>query len=101
MYTGDTHTFTCHAAGVSAPVISYYFNATLITTGVSDRVLTLTNVTNDANTGPYQCFADNVHAYRSALWVVTVRDPCELLCTSVAFTTSMLCIIIYVYHEPQ
>ena len=30
-----------------------------------------------ANTGPYQCFADNVRADSSALWVVTVRDPSE------------------------
>ena len=77
LYTGDTGTFTCGATGVPAPTISYYFNAALITTGVSDGVLTLTGVTNDANTGPYQCFADNVRADSSALWVVTVRDPCE------------------------
>ena len=57
-------------------MISYYFNATLITSGVSNGVLTLNNVTT-ANAGPYQCFADNVRADHSALWVVTVRDPCE------------------------
>ena len=78
LYTGDIHTFTCGASGVPAPTISYYFNAILITTGVSDGVLTLTGVTNDANTGPYQCFADNVHPDSSPLWVVTVRDPGEL-----------------------
>ena len=76
LYTGDTHTFTCVATGFPAPVISYYFNATLITTGVNNGVLTLTSVT-AANTGPYQCFADNVRADSSALWVVTVRDPSE------------------------
>ena len=90
MYTGDTQTFTCGASGIPAPTISYYFNATLITTGVSDGVLTLTSVTNDANTGPYQCFADNVWSDSSALWTITVRDPGELLCTSVVFTTSIL-----------
>ena len=57
-------------------MISYYFNATRITTGVSDGILTLTSVT-AANTGPYQCFANNVRADHSALWVVTVRDPSE------------------------
>ena len=75
-YTGDTHTLECGATGFPAPVISYYFNATLITTGVSDGVLTFTSVT-ATNTGPYQCFADNVRADSSALWVVTVRDPSE------------------------
>ena len=77
MYTGDTQTFTCGVSGVPAPTISYYFNAALITTGVSNGVLTLTNVTNDANTGPYQCFAENVRADSSPLWVVTVREPRE------------------------
>ena len=76
MYTGDTHTFTCGATGFPTPVISYYFNATLITTGVNNGALTLTSVT-AANTGPYQCFAHNVRADHSALWVVTVRDPSE------------------------
>ena len=76
LYAGDYHTFTCDVTGIPAPTISYYFNATLITTGVSDGVLTLTGVTNDANTGPYQCFADNVGG-NSSFWVVTVRDPCE------------------------
>ena len=76
MYTGDYHTFACGVTGIPAPIISYYFNATLITTGVSDGVLTLTGVTNDANTGPYQCFADNVGG-SSSFWPVTVRDPCE------------------------
>ena len=36
----------------------------------------MTSVT-AANTGPYQCFADNVRADSSALWVITVRDPGE------------------------
>ena len=91
MYTGDNRTFACGAAGVPAPTISYYFNATLITTGVSDGVLTLTGVTNDANTGPYQCFADNVHADSSPLWVVTVRDPGELSCTSCLCYIDAIC----------
>ena len=75
-YTGDTETLECSATGFPAPVISYYFNASLITSGVSNGVLTLNNVTT-ANAGPYQCFADNVRADQSALWIVTVRDPCE------------------------
>ena len=75
-YIGDTHTLECGTTGFPAPVISYYFNATLITTGVTNGVLTLTSVTT-ADTGPYQCFADNVRADSSALWVVTVRDPGE------------------------
>ena len=75
-YTGDTETLECSATGFPAPVISYYFNATLITSGVSNGVLTLDSV-GAANAGPYQCFADNVHADQSALWIVTVRDPCE------------------------
>ena len=71
-------------------MISYYFNATQITTG---GALTLTGVT-AANTGPYQCFADNVRADSSALWVVTVRDPsecCIKLCTKhcVEFTENI------------
>ena len=37
----------------------------------------MTDVTDAANTGPYQCFADNVRADSSALWVITVRDPCK------------------------
>ena len=57
-------------------MISYYFNATLITTGVSNGELTLTSVT-AANTGPYQCFADNVRADSSALWIIRVRNPSE------------------------
>ena len=76
MYTGDTFTFACDATGFPTPVISYYFNATQITTGVNNGALTLIGVT-PANTGPYQCFADNVRADSSALWVVTVRDPSE------------------------
>ena len=75
-YIGDTETLECGATGFPAPVISYYFNAILITTGVSNGVLTLTGLT-VADTGPYQCFADNVRADSSALWVVTVRDPGE------------------------
>ena len=77
LYTGDTHTLKCEASGFPTPVISYYFNATLITTGVTDGALTLTGVTAANNAGPYQCFADNVRVDSSALWVVTVRDPCE------------------------
>ena len=75
-YTGDTDTLECSATGFPAPVITYYFNATPITSGVSNGVLTLENV-GAGNVGPYQCFADNVRADQSALWVVTVRDPCE------------------------
>ena len=75
-YTGDTHTLECGATGFPLPEIFYYFNATRITTGVSNGVLTLTSVT-AANTGPYQCFADNVRADVSKLWVITVRDPGE------------------------
>ena len=62
-------------------MISYYFNATNITTGVpgvtvNNGTLTIANVTHD-NTGPYQCFANNVRPISSPLWVVTVRDPGE------------------------
>ena len=73
----------CGATGVPAPIISYYFNATLITTGVSNGELTLASVTHD-NTGPYQCFADNVHPISSPLWVVTVRDPGEFYIPTIA-----------------
>ena len=79
----------CEASGFPAPVISYYFNATRITTGVSDDGLTLTSVTAANNAGPYQCFADNVRADSSALWVITVRDPCECY---VYIPTLVLCI---------
>ena len=75
-YTGETHTLQCGVTGFPAPFISYYFNATLITTGVSNGALTLTSVT-AANTGPYQCFADNVRADSSALWIIRVREPGE------------------------
>jgi len=77
LYTGDDHTFQCVTVGNPSPVVSYYFNATRITSGVSNGVLTLTGVSDASNTGPYQCFADNVRADSSALWVVTVRDPSE------------------------
>ena len=72
--TGENHTLQCTAIGSPAPVISYYFNATLITSGVSNGsgVLTLTNVTT-ANTGPYQCFGDNVRAETSPLWTIIVN----------------------------
>ena len=78
----------CSATGVPAPVISYFFNATNITTGVdgvtvSNGELTLANMTH-ANTGPYQCFANNVRAISSALWVVIVRDPGECLCNELS-----------------
>ena len=43
---------------------------------VSDGALTIASVT-DANTGAYQCFANNVRAISSALWIVTVREPGE------------------------
>ena len=43
---------------------------------VSNGELTVANMTH-ANTGPYQCFANNVRPNYSALWVVTVRDPGE------------------------
>ena len=71
----------CSATGVPAPIISYFFNATNITTGVdgvtvSNGELTVTSMTH-ANTGPYQCFANNVRAISSPLWVVTIRDPGE------------------------
>ena len=76
LYYGDNHTLKCEATGFPAPVISYYFNANLLTTGV----LTLTNVY-VYDTGAYQCFADNDHGDSSALWVVRVRYPgkCYLL----------------------
>ena len=45
---------------------------------VSNGELTVTSTTH-ANTGPYQCFANNVRSISSALWVVTVRDPGECL----------------------
>ena len=66
----------CGVTGIPASVISYYFNATLITTGVSNGALTIASVTH-ANTGLYQCFADNVRPIRSPLWIVTVRNPGE------------------------
>jgi len=78
LYTGDDNAFQCLAVGHPPPVVSYYFNATSITSGVSnDGILTLTNVSDATNTGPYQCFADNVRADSSAVWVVSVRDPRE------------------------
>ena len=43
---------------------------------MNNGTLTIASVTHD-NTGPYQCFADNIRAIRSTLWVVTVRDPGE------------------------
>ena len=81
VYTSDPYTVQCGATGVPTPVIYYFFNATNITTGVpgitvSNGTLTIASVTHD-NTGPYQCFADNIRAIRSTLWVVTVRDPGE------------------------
>ena len=76
VYTGDPYTVQCGVTGVPAPVISYYFNATLITTGVSNGTLTIPSVSYN-NMGPYQCFADNVHPDISPLWVVTVRDRGE------------------------
>ena len=81
VYTGDSYTVQCGATGVPAPVIYYFFNATNIVTGVSGvtvnyGVLTLASTTH-ANTGPYQCFANNIRAISSALWVVTIRDPGE------------------------
>ena len=76
----ENHTLQCTATGFPAPMISYYFNATLITSGVSNGVLTLTNVTT-ANTGPYQCFADNVRAETSPLWIIYVNPgECQILC---------------------
>ena len=78
LYTGDDYTLNCGATGFPAPMISYYFNATLISTGV-----TLTSVT-AANTGPYQCFADNVRADSSALWIIRVREPGECYVSCVA-----------------
>ena len=79
VYTGDPYTVQCSATGVPAPVIFYYFNATNITTGVpgvtvNNETLTIASMT---KTGPYQCFASNIHGSSSALWVVTVRDPGE------------------------
>ena len=76
LYTGDDHTFQCVAVGNPSPVVFYFFNATRITSGVSGGALTLTNVS-AANTGPYQCFADNFLGDITALWVVTVRDAGE------------------------
>ena len=43
---------------------------------MNNGTLTIASVTHD-NTGPYQCFASNVHPISSTLWVVTVRDPGE------------------------
>ena len=81
VYTGDPYTVQCSATGVPAPIIYYFFNATNITTGVdrvtvSNGALTVASTTH-ANTGPYQCFANNVRPISSPLWVVTVRDPGE------------------------
>ena len=81
VYTGDPYTVQCGATGVPAPVIYYFFNATNITTGVpgvtvNNGTLTIASVTHD-NTGPYQCFANNIYGGSSELWVVTVRDPGE------------------------
>ena len=45
---------------------------------VSNGALTVTSTTH-ANTGPYQCFANNVRSISSTLWVVTVRDPGKCL----------------------
>ena len=83
VYTGDPYTVQCDATGVPAPVIYYSFNATNMTTGVpgvtvNDGTLTIASVTHN-NTGPYQCFANNIHGSSSALWVVTVRDPSECI----------------------
>ena len=84
VYTGDHYTARCDATGVPAPVIYYYFNAINITTGVSgvtmsNGTLTIASVTH-ANTGPYQCFADNnVRPTSSVLWIITVRDPDECI----------------------
>ena len=91
VYTGDPYRAQCSATGVPAPIIYYFFNATNITTRVdgvtvSNGELTMASTTH-ANTGPYQCFANNVYAISSALWVVTIRDPGEYLCNELfAFT---------------
>ena len=77
LYTGDNATLQCDTVGNPPPVVSYFFNATRITNGVSGGALTLTSVSNAANTGPYQCFADNVRTSSSGLWVITVRDAGE------------------------
>ena len=85
----------CGTTGVPAPIISYFFNTTNITTGVdgvtvSNGVLTLASTTH-ANTGPYQCFANNVRPDISPIWVVTVRDPRECLCNELFTFNTVLC----------
>ena len=89
----------CGVTGIPAPVISYYFNATLITTGVSNGTLTIGSVTH-ANTGPYQCFADTIRPTRSPLWIVTVRNPgecdiCDWICKKGSYTRN------YKYSETR
>ena len=99
LYAGDDYTLRCVVTGFPTPVISYYFNVTLITNGVSDGALTLTSVT-AANTGPYQCFADNVRADSSALWIIRVREPGEsVLCVSVILVCAMDKIVLCMYHH--
>ena len=81
VYTGDPYTVQCGATGVPAPVISYYFNGTIITpyvpwVTVNNGTLTIASMSH-YETGPYQCFANNIHGSNSTIWVVTVRDPGE------------------------
>ena len=75
IYTGDTHTILCSATGSPTPMISYYFNVINITSDVKDGILTLTNITDTANTGSYQCFGHNIHNSSTPLWALVVRDP--------------------------
>ena len=95
VYTGDPYTARCSATGVPSPIIYYFFNATNITAGVdgvnvSNGELTVASMTHD-NTGPYQCFANNVPPDISPLWVVTVIDPGEYLCNELFAFSIVMC----------
>ena len=59
---------------------------------VSNGALTVTSTTH-ADTGLYQCFANNVRAISSALWVVTIRDPGKYLCNQL-FALALYCVAV-------
>ena len=100
VYNGDPYTVQCDVTGVPAPVIHYFFNATNVNTGVpgvtvNNGALTLASVTH-ANSGPYQCFTNDVHPISSDFWVVTVRDPGECYVRNILHL--VLCFVVLKMH---
>ncbi|XP_065911372.1 cell adhesion molecule-related/down-regulated by oncogenes-like isoform X2 [Dysidea avara] len=72
LYIGGSITMQCGVVGIPLPAVSYFVNTTMLS--VTNRMVVLSNVT-AANSGVYQCFAENDYGNVTSSWPLAVIEP--------------------------